>query len=287
MNTVDIGILIIMFLSAFMGVMRGLTREVLGLISWLAAAFAAFFTLPLAQQLARHYIQNTLLADGLASISLFIIFLILFSFISQFFAGLVRQSALGGIDRSLGFGYGLLRGFILICFVEMMISIFVSRPEQPAIIRDSHLSSAIYKGSDLVFRVLPLSLQNLLKQQQQKYNTGLSPLPSSLPQSSGSQPTKKEELLTSMLTQHLNQGAQAIIPPTVSTHLPPPSTTRVQQPTGQTSGKQDNTADSQKTVEELARLKPKANQVNDPNVTYSKKQRLDMERLLVQEDTGE
>ncbi len=286
MNAVDIGVLVIMSLSALMGVMRGLTREVLGLLSWLAAGFSAFFTLPLGRNLAYNFIQNQLLADAVASLVLFLLFLILFSFISQFFAGLVRQSVLGGIDRSLGFGYGLLRGFAIICLVEMVISIFVIRPEQPSLIRESHLSAAIYRGSDLIFNLLPLSLQKLLKQQQQKYTPEQPSAEASLEPKEKSQ--KAEELLTSMLTHQLQQGAQAIIPPSVSRQSPPPSTQLQSKELSSSESSQNKANDNQKTVEELARLKPKVASSHDKGgISYSKKQRLDMERLLTQTDTQE
>ena len=82
-------------MSAIVGVMRGFTREILGLCSWAAAGFSAFFALPLVQPIAHRYIENLILADILSSIVLFVIFLILYSLISQFFAGMVRQSGLG------------------------------------------------------------------------------------------------------------------------------------------------------------------------------------------------
>ena len=272
MNAVDIGILVVMFLSALMGIMRGLTREVLGLISWTAAGFAAFFSLPLAQSLARHYIPNPMLADIVCAGVLFIIFLILFSFISQFFTGLVRQSKLGGIDRSLGFGYGLLRGFILICIVEIMMGIFVSRPEYPKLIQESHLSSSLYRGSDSVFNFLPSSLQNLIKQQQKKYSDPTSKSSISTLSSTGT----PQDLLTATLIQ---QGTQAIIPSSVSRESPPPSVSH-----SQSVPDKDVVANNQKTVEELARLKPKAATNKTTSANYSKQQRRNMERLLEQND---
>ncbi|RZI47124.1 CvpA family protein [Candidatus Finniella inopinata] len=275
MNTVDIGILIIMFLSALMGVMRGLTREVLGLISWTAAAFAAFFTMPLAQSLSRHYIPNPMLADIVGGGVLFIIFLILFSFISQFFTGLVRQSKLGGIDRSLGFGYGLLRGFVLICFVEIIMGVFVNRPEYPKPIQESHLSSAIYKGSDSVFNVLPSSLQNLIKQQQKKYGDQVAkPAADAI-----SVATTPQDLLTEVINDQIQKGTQALIPGSVSRQSPPPSAAANQPET-----EKDTKANTQKTVEELARLKPKADANKNASTNYSKQQRRNMERLLEQDD---
>ncbi len=277
MNIVDVGILIIMFLSAVMGVMRGMTREVLGLISWTAAGFSAFFTLPLTQSLARSYIQNPMLADIVSGALLFIIFLVLFSFISQFFSGLVRQSGLGGIDRSLGFGYGLLRGFALICLVEIMMGVFVSRPEYPALFRDSHLGTTIYKGSDILFPFLPSSIQQLIKQQQQKHIA-----PSS---SSKSQPTSsnQQDLITNAIKTQIQQGAQAIIPSTMSNQSPPPSLSK--NPGGDTySTTQSAYVDNQKTVEELAMLKPKAADTKTTATTYTKQQKLDMARLVEQDD---
>lgn len=271
MNIVDIGALVIMFLSALMGVMKGVTREILGLISWTAAGFSTFFTLPITQSFARSYIQNPMLADIVSGVIIFIFFLVLFSFISQFFSGLVRQSGLGGIDRSLGFGYGLLRGFILICIVEIVMGVFVNRPEYPALLKDSHLSSTIYRGSDFLFPFLPTSLQNFIKQQKQKY---IDPSRDSAKDLT----VQAESLVTEAIKTQIELGAQAILPSSVSNQSPPPSLSKNEK---ESSSK--NVHDIQKTVEELAKLKPKAPDIKTSTTTYTKKQRLDMDRLLEQE----
>jgi membrane protein required for colicin V production len=234
MNVIDYSVFGVVLLSALMGLVRGFTREILSLISWTGAIVSTLMFWPLVQHIARQFIEHPMLADGATILALFILFLILFSLISYFLSNIVRNSALGGIDRSLGSLFGVFRGMALICLIELFLSCFVSRVNQPDILKDSKFSEHIYKGSDVIFTILPDSLQHFIRQQQAKYAD------------SANSPSKTfKEATAAAIIEH-----------------------------------------AQDTVDEMASLKPKT-QKGDPNspenkANYSKKQRQDMERLLLQ-----
>jgi hypothetical protein len=83
-------------------------------------------------------------------------------------SGFVRQSVLSGVDRSLGFGFGLGRGVIALCCFELLMSCFVTRSQQPNLFRTCRFAPLVYKGSDLIFNALPASAQRLIIHQQQR-----------------------------------------------------------------------------------------------------------------------
>ncbi len=253
MNFIDIGIAGIALVSALIGIARGLTREILSLISWIGAGIATFFALPLAQSIARQQIANPMIADAVTAAAVFILFLIIFSLISHFFSSMVRQSSLGGIDRSLGFGFGIGRGIFLICLIEIAMGCFVTRSQQPQSLRDSRFSSLIYQGSDFVFQLLPSSMKDFVAQQHQKRSAETGVLSSSN--------AAANQVVGAILDQHLQQQLQPL--PKANPQL-----------------------EAQKAAEKLAELKPKApEQTSSPETSYSQKQRKDMERLLAQEES--
>lgn len=254
MSGVDIGVIVIVLISAGIGLVRGLTREVLSVVSWLGAAVATLIALPLAQNIARQHISNPMMADVATAVVVFILFLIIFSLISHFLSGLIRQSALGGIDRSLGFGFGIVRGIIFLCLIEITMSCFVARSSQPASVKESRFASPIYQGSDLLFQIFPSSLQNFITLQHQRRSN----------EANATSPLPTGEIVGSLLQTQLEQHLQHVAP----------------------LNKEEKKIETQRAAEDLAQLKPKAPEPQDAN-RYSKKQRQDMERLLAQEELAE
>ena len=250
MNGVDIGVIVIVLISAGISLVRGFTREVLSVVSWLGAGIGTLIALPLAQNIARQHITNPMMADVATAAVVFILFLIIFSLISHFLSGLIRQSALGGIDRSLGFGFGILRGIIFLCLIEIAMGCFVARNNHPPSIKESRFTSSLYQGSDLLFQIFPSSVQNFITLQHQRRSN----------EANASSPSSTHEIVGSLLQTQLDQHLQQVAPP----------------------NKEEKKIETQRAAEDLAQLKPKAPEPQDAN-RYSKKQRQDMERLLVQE----
>lgn len=117
MNPVDIFVLVLVLLSALVGLMRGLIREVLSIASWVAAALIAWWLLPRATPIAANLLQGIspqpVVHQIAAGATVFIVLLIVFAIVSHLIASLVEGSVLGAIDRSLGFIFGIARGVIL------------------------------------------------------------------------------------------------------------------------------------------------------------------------------
>lgn len=165
MNIIDGLIVAVIGISILIGFIRGITKEVFGLLSWGGAAVAAYIGLPILRNVARNYITNPLFADGVTVLGIFIIFLILLSLISHILSSYVRESALGGVDRSLGFAFGLIRGIVMICAVDIALSTVIARPMYPKILTEARFSKLIYKASDIFISILPSSLRSMVEQQ--------------------------------------------------------------------------------------------------------------------------
>ena len=115
MNWVDLAVLGVIALSALVGLMRGLVREVLGLAAWAAALLIAspYGVFPYVQPFARQNIADSGIADGVAFGLVFLAALVVLSVVVSRISYAVRGSVLGGLDRTLGLPFGVARGVVL------------------------------------------------------------------------------------------------------------------------------------------------------------------------------
>lgn len=111
---VDYCILAVFAVSALIGILRGFTREFLGVLTWLFAIWLAWaFADDYAPRLEGR-IDQPALRLFCAMAGLFLAGLLVTSLITTIVANLVRNSILSGADRTLGAGFGLVRALLLI-----------------------------------------------------------------------------------------------------------------------------------------------------------------------------
>ena len=133
---VDGIVAVVIILSAVLAYSRGFVREALSIGGWILAAIVAYMFAPMVQPLMKEVpiLKDFLGESGeLAMIAAFaVVFaaaLIVFSVLTPLFSGAVQRSALGGIDRGLGFLFGVLRGAILVAIAFLVYErVIVSDP---------------------------------------------------------------------------------------------------------------------------------------------------------------
>jgi membrane protein required for colicin V production len=118
----DIILVAIMLLSGFLAMVRGFTREVLSIFSWAVAAVAALYLTPKYWTLVESYFPSPGFAQIAFAAGVFIIFLIVVSLITLKISDTVLDSRVGAPDRTLGFLFGLARGFLLVAIVFILFS---------------------------------------------------------------------------------------------------------------------------------------------------------------------
>ena len=111
----------VIVLSAILAYSRGLVRELMAIVGWVAAAILAYIFAPQAEPLVKElpYVGEFLRGSCELSViaafsSVFALALLVVSLFTPLFSTVVQRSALGGVDQAAGFVYGAIRGILLV-----------------------------------------------------------------------------------------------------------------------------------------------------------------------------
>ena len=147
---IDFGVIVIIAVSALLAFSRGIVREGMAIAGWIAAAILAFIFADTAQPLVRQipYLGD-ILGDScelliLASFAvIFAIALLIVSIFTPLLSSLVQKSILSGLDKNLGFIFGICRGLVLV--IAAFFVYFTVMPNQKVISIETSKSATIFQ----------------------------------------------------------------------------------------------------------------------------------------------
>lgn len=113
-NTADYLIIATVVISATVGLLRGLLREVIALITWIVAAFVAWHFADLLEPHLGGLLAGEEVRPWAARVILFGAVLLLGHAVGAVVGRFVRLSLLTGVDRFLGLLFGLVRGVLMV-----------------------------------------------------------------------------------------------------------------------------------------------------------------------------
>ncbi|WP_299814535.1 CvpA family protein [uncultured Roseibium sp.] len=148
-------LLVIMFISAVLAMIRGFVREVLSIVSWVAAAAAAFLLYERVLPYAKQYIAHDLVAIGVSAAAVFLVTLIVVSYITMRISDFVLDSRIGALDRTLGFVFGAVRGLLLVVVAMMFFNWFVQPDQQPGWVVNAKSRPILLSIGERLVAVLP------------------------------------------------------------------------------------------------------------------------------------
>lgn len=126
----DAALLAVAFISGLLAMYRGLARELLSILSWLAAAAVGVWIFLSKKDLSADVAAQTGLPPQIAlavvALVVALIVLIVVHLITARISDAILDSRVGMIDRVLGFMFGVARGFILIVIPYMFYESFVT-----------------------------------------------------------------------------------------------------------------------------------------------------------------
>jgi membrane protein required for colicin V production len=161
MTWLDYALLGVFAVSLVLGIWRGLVREVLAILGWVIAFLAAnLLAGPLGPAMPQA-IPSAELRVAAAYVAVFVVSLIATSLVALLLSRLVRAIGLGGLDRLLGAGFGVLRA-LLILLAAALLAGLTSAPRQ-AWWRDSASGPMLARAAGAVRPYLPQTLTERLR----------------------------------------------------------------------------------------------------------------------------
>jgi membrane protein required for colicin V production len=149
--------------SAMLAMVRGLSREILSIASWIAAAAAAYFLYPVVLPYVEPYIDNRQIAMAAAAGIVFVIALIVVTVITMKIADWIIDSRVGALDRTLGFLYGAARG-ILVVAVGLLFFNWLAGTNTPAWIANAKSRPLLESIGARIEALLPDDPENSILQ---------------------------------------------------------------------------------------------------------------------------
>lgn len=113
MTGFDYVVFLIVAVCAVGGFFRGFVEEILALVAWCAAMFAVRYGHEPLTLILAPYLKNETGAGVLAFALLLLVPYLLIKWVASAMGNASRTSVLGPIDRLLGFGFGAIKGFVI------------------------------------------------------------------------------------------------------------------------------------------------------------------------------
>jgi membrane protein required for colicin V production len=154
----DLIVLIVIFISAILAMVRGFVREVLSIASWLVAVAAAYYLYKPLLPLVKPYIANGDFAAIIAAACVFFVALIVASYLTTKISDFVIDSRIGAVDRGLGFLFGAARGILLLVIALLFFSWLV--PNAPSWVANAHSKPILDDLGQKLMAALPDDIES-------------------------------------------------------------------------------------------------------------------------------
>lgn len=159
MTILDWVIIAVLAVSLLLGLMRGLVREALSIISWIAAFWLAKqYCVPAGEYIAGIIdISESMFRVWVGYAAVFILTLLVLSIVSYVINKLLSSGGLKVFDRLLGTGFGFLRGVAITAILILVIKAFSLNTTD--MWKDSKLVTHFEPAADFLESVLPKLIQ--------------------------------------------------------------------------------------------------------------------------------
>lgn len=129
---IDLAILVVILLSVLVSFVRGAAREVIGLLTWIAAiVITILHTARFATLLPLETIDSPAARAAVSAIVLFLGIMFIGSLIGWLVRKITEGVAVGAVDRVLGIGFGLLRGVLIVVLLVLAANLVPAMKQEP------------------------------------------------------------------------------------------------------------------------------------------------------------
>ena len=168
MTLFDLIVVLVLLVSGAIGFMRGAAREVVTVLAFIVAVVIAVVGLRISGPIARHAIHPNVIANAVAILVVFAAAYILMRGLGLKLAERIQHTeTLGMFDRTIGVGFGLVRGLVLLGMFYVIFNAATPADRVPSWIKGAafyplsgaagHMLMALApKGSAVAGKVAPV-----------------------------------------------------------------------------------------------------------------------------------
>jgi membrane protein required for colicin V production len=154
----DVGVAVLVLISAILATARGFTREILSLATWVGAPAVAAYLYFYQPDLLKPYFADELIGKIVLVGAGFLVSLIILHLLTMRIADFVVDSRIGPLDRTLGFIFGVARG-VLIAVVSVIFLLWLIPGGQQPWLQDSKSLPVLRNFGDSLIAALPPDLE--------------------------------------------------------------------------------------------------------------------------------
>lgn len=118
---VDIAIVTVIGLSVLTGLFRGFVKELVALCTWILAIWLGFHYSESLDPWLSSYIQDKSARTAVAFVLILFATLLVGGIINATLSFILTRAGLSGTDRTLGMGFGFLRGIFIVALIMLAV----------------------------------------------------------------------------------------------------------------------------------------------------------------------
>jgi membrane protein required for colicin V production len=160
LNMFDLGVLIIVGLSALLSFFRGFVRELTSLAAWIGASVITLRFMEPVSAWLKPQVHNDAIASAIASIGLFLVTLITISIAMGLILKVLKPGAKVGLfDNLVGLCFGVARGVLIVAIAYFVMSkFFVDEKNYPDVVKQAMSRPYVEKAANWVGTFTPSTL---------------------------------------------------------------------------------------------------------------------------------
>ena len=151
----DVIILVLILISALFAFFRGFSLELLSISVWIISFFGSYTYGNNLINFFNKIINNILISTAVSYVLAFLIIFVIFSFLTRKFSVFIKDSYVGLIDKSLGFIFGILRGYVIVGLCFFLFDYFY-KGKKLEFIDNSKIIPVIKITNNEIFRFLKI-----------------------------------------------------------------------------------------------------------------------------------
>ena len=156
LNIIDFVAIMALVISGGLATLRGMTREIMGLAGWPISIVAARLTSPYIEPVLTETIRVEGISQALAWGIPFIIAVVLWFAFSSLVSPGLSKAGLGGLDRWLGFFFGVIRGFVIVLVIYVGAVVAAEGEDKlPSLVTDAQITPLLRESAHLTSGLLP------------------------------------------------------------------------------------------------------------------------------------